>query len=47
MVTAAAGSVALVVGPLVKEHGVQYLLPAVVLAGLDPDRCSGSAASHG
>ncbi|HWT33205.1 MAG TPA: SulP family inorganic anion transporter [Microbacterium sp.] len=34
MVTAAAGSVALVVAPLVKEHGVQYLLPAVVLAGL-------------
>jgi SulP family sulfate permease len=34
MITAAAGSVALVVGPLVKEHGVQYLLPTVVLAGL-------------
>jgi SulP family sulfate permease len=34
MVTAAAGSVALVVGPLVKEHGVQYLLPTVVFAGL-------------
>ena len=33
MVTAAAGSVALVVAPLVKEHGTQYLLPAVVLAG--------------
>ncbi|MEU1973648.1 SulP family inorganic anion transporter [Microbacterium sp. NPDC019599] len=34
MVTAAAGSVALVVAPLVKDHGVQYLLPAVVLAGI-------------
>jgi SulP family sulfate permease len=34
MITAAAGSVALVVGPLVKEHGVQYLLPTVVFAGL-------------
>ncbi|NRQ48697.1 SulP family inorganic anion transporter [Aeromicrobium stalagmiti] len=33
MVTAAAGSVALVVAPLVKDHGVEYLLPAVVLAG--------------
>lgn len=34
MVTAAAGSVALVVAPLVDEHGVGYVLPAVVLAGL-------------
>lgn len=34
MVTAAAGAVALVVGPLVREHGVEYLLPAVILAGL-------------
>ncbi|MCU1586156.1 MAG: hypothetical protein JWM49_2712 [Microbacteriaceae bacterium] len=34
MVTAAAGSVALVVAPLVKSHGVEYLLPAVILAGL-------------
>ncbi|MCW2747190.1 MAG: hypothetical protein JWP10_332, partial [Nocardioidaceae bacterium] len=34
MVTAAAGSVALVVAPLVKAHGTAYLLPAVVLAGL-------------
>ena len=34
MITAAAGAVALVVGPLVKEHGVEYLLPTVVLAGL-------------
>jgi SulP family sulfate permease len=33
MVTAAAGSVALVVAPLVKSHGVEYLLPAVILAG--------------
>jgi SulP family sulfate permease len=34
MVTAAAGSVALVVAPLVKDHGVQYLLPAIILAGI-------------
>lgn len=34
VITAAAGSVALVVAPLVREHGVEYLLPTVVLAGL-------------
>jgi len=34
MVTAAAGSVALVIGPTVRAHGVEYLLPVVVLAGL-------------
>jgi SulP family sulfate permease len=34
MVTAAAGSVALVIGPMVHAHGVGYILPAVVLAGL-------------
>lgn len=34
MVTAAAGSVALVIGPMVHLHGVQYILPAVMLAGL-------------
>jgi SulP family sulfate permease len=34
MVTAAAGSVALVVAPLVRDHGVEYLLPAVILAGV-------------
>lgn len=34
MVTAAAGSVALVIGPMVSQHGVQYILPAVVLAGV-------------
>lgn len=34
MVTAAAGSVALVIGPMVHEHGVEYILPAVLLAGL-------------
>lgn len=33
MVTAAAGSVALVMGPMVREHGVAYILPAVLLAG--------------
>lgn len=34
MVIAAAGSVALVIGPMVHQHGVQYILPAVVLAGM-------------
>jgi len=34
MVTAAAGSVALVIAPLVQLHGVGYILPAVVLAGV-------------
>ena len=34
MVTAAAGSVALVIGPMVSQHGVGYILPAVALAGI-------------
>jgi len=34
MVTAAAGTVALVIGPMVREHGVEYVLPAVILAGI-------------
>ncbi len=34
MVSAAAGSVALVAAPLVQSHGVQYLLAAGILAGL-------------
>jgi SulP family sulfate permease len=34
MVTAAAGSVALVIAPLVRTHGVGYVLPTVILAGL-------------
>ncbi|HAZ55212.1 MAG TPA: transporter [Franconibacter helveticus] len=34
MVTAAAGSVALVIGPMVHQPGVGYILPAVVLAGV-------------
>ena len=34
MVSAAAGSVALVAAPLVQAHGVQYLLAAGVLAGI-------------
>ncbi|WP_312688225.1 SulP family inorganic anion transporter [Kosakonia sp.] len=33
MVTAAAGSVALVIGPMVHQNGVEYILPAVLLAG--------------
>ncbi|MDF7657663.1 SulP family inorganic anion transporter [Erwiniaceae bacterium L1_54_6] len=34
MVTAAAGSVALVIGPMVHVHGVEYILPAVVMGGV-------------
>jgi SulP family sulfate permease len=34
MVTAAAGSIALVIGPMVKVYGVGYILPTVLLAGL-------------
>ncbi|GAC58930.1 putative SulP family transporter [Gordonia hirsuta DSM 44140 = NBRC 16056] len=34
MVSAAAGSIALVVAPLVAAHGVQYLIAAVVLGGI-------------
>lgn len=34
MVTAAAGSVALVIGPMVHAHGVAYILPAVILGGI-------------
>jgi sulfate permease, SulP family len=34
MVTAAAGSIALVIGPMVRLHGVGYILPTVILAGL-------------
>ncbi|WP_353614820.1 SulP family inorganic anion transporter [Mangrovibacter phragmitis] len=34
MVTAAAGSVALVIGPMVRDHGVGYIMPAVILAGI-------------
>jgi SulP family sulfate permease len=33
VITAAAGSVALVIAPLVHSHGVAYVLPATVLAG--------------
>ncbi len=33
VVTAAAGSVALVIAPLVHSHGVRYVLPAMILAG--------------
>jgi SulP family sulfate permease len=34
MVTAAAGSVALVIGPMVHVHGVEYILPAVIMGGI-------------
>jgi SulP family sulfate permease len=34
MISAATGAVALVVAPLVREHGLQYLIAAVLLAGV-------------
>jgi SulP family sulfate permease len=34
VITAAAGSVALVIAPLVHDRGVEYVLPTVILAGL-------------
>ena len=34
MISAATGAVALVIAPLVKSHGVDYLIAAVILAGL-------------
>ncbi|MGO2328429.1 SulP family inorganic anion transporter [Glutamicibacter arilaitensis] len=34
MISAAAGAVALIVAPLVRTHGVEYLFAAVVLAGI-------------
>ncbi len=34
MVSAAAGSVALVVAPLVRDHGVDYLIATVIVAGI-------------
>jgi SulP family sulfate permease len=34
MVTAAAGSIALVIGPMVKVYGIGYILPTVIFAGL-------------
>lgn len=34
MISAATGAVALVVGPLAKKHGLDYLLAAVILAGV-------------
>ena len=34
MVTAAAGSIALVIGPMVKTYGIGYILPTIVLAGV-------------
>lgn len=34
MVTAAAGSVALVIGPMVHANGIEYILPAVIMGGI-------------
>ncbi|MBT2503389.1 SulP family inorganic anion transporter [Curtobacterium sp. ISL-83] len=34
MISAAAGSVALVIAPLVREHGIAYLVPTILLGGV-------------
>ena len=34
MVTAAAGSIALVIGPMVRLHGAGYILPTIMIAGI-------------
>ncbi|MGV9192792.1 SulP family inorganic anion transporter [Microbacterium sp. MC2] len=34
MITAATGAVALVIAPLVREHGIHYLIATVILAGI-------------
>ncbi|MFZ7086988.1 SulP family inorganic anion transporter [Curtobacterium sp. RRHDQ10] len=34
MVSAAAGSVALVIAPMVRDHGIDYLVPTIVLGGV-------------
>jgi sulfate permease, SulP family len=34
MVTAAAGSIALVIGPMVRLHGAGYILPTIIIAGI-------------
>ncbi len=38
MISAATGAVALVVAPLVREHGLDYLIATVLLAGRSADR---------
>ena len=34
MISAATGAVALVIAPLVREHGIDYLIATVLLAGV-------------
>lgn len=46
MVTAAAGSVALVIGPTVQARGVQYVLPIVLLAGIIQIVCGVAGAAR-
>ena len=46
MISAATGAMALVVAGLVREHGVEYLLAATILAGVVPGRCSGCSGSR-
>ena len=46
MISAATGAVALVIAPLVREHGIDYLVAAVILVGVfqvAARRCSGVA----
>ena len=41
MISAATGAIALVVAPLAREYGLGYLVAAVVLGGVLPDRARG------
>ena len=45
MISAATGAVALVIAPLVREHGIDYLVATVILAGAHPGRSSACSAS--
>ena len=46
MISAATGAMALVVVGLVRDHGLQYLLAATILAGRHPGRRSACSASR-
>ena len=47
MISAATGAMALVVVGLVKEHGLEYLLAAGILAGVHPGRPRACCAFRG
>ena len=46
MISAATGAIALVVAPLARQYGLDYLVAAVLLAGC-PRSCSAFWGSHG